>query len=168
MWYLGNGRIVINLATVLVRNYGHFSLVQDACANCIPVASLAPTDHCAFYIFGQWLIGSRQTGIADPSGGVNFFGKSVKNNNNCINIIEKSKWEYILTAAEPHRCPQSACRNLDACSSSALAFAVRCHPHTLDYAHRGVRRAPCAHSVQLSTPRVERSRCRHRMPPCSD
>lgn len=74
MWYLGNGRIMVNLATVLIRYYGHLGLVQYIGADYIPVSSLAPTDHSAFYIFGQWLVGSRQTGIAYPGGSVNFFG----------------------------------------------------------------------------------------------
>lgn len=61
MWHLCNGCIMVDLAAVVHRNNWHFGLVQDTRAYRIPVASLAPTNHCALQIFGQWLIGTRQT-----------------------------------------------------------------------------------------------------------
>lgn len=69
---------MVDPAAVFHWNYWHFGLVQDTCAYRIPVASLAPTDYCALQIFGQWLIGTRQTGVAYPGGGVDCLGKAAK------------------------------------------------------------------------------------------
>lgn len=72
--HLRYGIIVVDTATVLHGYDGHVCLVQDAGADHVPVAPLAPADDRAVQVLGQRLVGARQARVANPAGGIDRLG----------------------------------------------------------------------------------------------
>jgi len=48
--------------------------VEHTGARGIPIATLAPANYSAIHVFGQRLEGLRQTGVTNPSGGIDRLG----------------------------------------------------------------------------------------------